>query len=140
MSAKIEISSERDRLDIEQIHSYISNRSYWGRGRTLEQVKASIEHSICFGAYVDGTFGGFTRVVSDRVTFAYVLDLFVLEDFRGHRVSRALIEAMLRHEELQTVDWMLGTKDAHGLYQKYGFQRITDTNRYMGRLSGPHRA
>lgn len=131
MNSKIEIRSEISSTEMEIIHDYISNRSYWGKGRSFEHVRQSIEQSICFGAHYDRQFAGFTRVVSDRTTFAYILDLFVLEDFRNLKISRALVKAMLSHPNLQTVGWMLGTNDAHGLYEKYGFQTIEDPNRYM---------
>jgi GNAT superfamily N-acetyltransferase len=127
----IEVSDDQSRLDVPQIHGYICNRSYWGRGRTLQQVQDSIRNSICFGAYADSQFVGFTRVVTDKVAFAYVLDLFVLEDFRKRGVSRKLVEAMLDHSDLQTVNWLLGTNDAHGLYEKYGFEVVEDPRRFM---------
>jgi len=94
-------------------------------------VRISLRNSICFGAYVDGVFSGFTRVVTDAVAFAYVLGLFVLDKYRGLGVSRRLVEAMVSHEDLQTTNWLLATKDAHGLYAKYGFQTVSDPNRYM---------
>ena len=131
MSSVIEVFDDRSRLDLHLIHDYICNRSYWGKGRTIQQVADSIEHSICFGAYINGDFVGFTRVVTDTVAFAYVLDLFVLEEYRGQGISRALIEAMLVHEDLQTVNWLLGTQDAHGLYEKYGFTAVDDPRRFM---------
>jgi GNAT superfamily N-acetyltransferase len=87
--------------------------------------------SFGVGAYINGRFAGFTRVVTDTVAFAYVLDLFVLEEHRGKGISRALVEAMLAHEDLQTVSWLLGTQDAHGLYEKYGFNVVEDPRRFM---------
>ena len=131
---EIEISSDVGQLDVESIHDFICNRSYWGKGRTIEQVRKTLGHSICFGAYVDGNFSGFTRVVTDTVAFAYVLDMFVLEDYRGLGISRRLVEAMLSHEELQSPNWLLATQDAHGLYEKYGFQTVGDPNRYMRKV------
>lgn len=136
MNSVIEVSEDQSKLDLHQIHDYICNRSYWGRGRTFEQVADSIDHSICFGAYINGSFAGFTRVVTDTVAFAYVLDLFVLEEHRGLGISRALVEAMLAHENLQTVNWLLGTQDAHGLYEKYGFTVVEDPRRFMRKSSG----
>ena len=129
----IEVSDDPSKLDVPLIHDYLCNRSYWGRGRTLKQVKESIDNSICFGAYADSQFAGFTRVVTDKVAFAYVLDLFVLEEFREQGISRKLVEAMLEHPELQTVNWLLGTNDAHGLYEKYGFKVVNDPHRLMRR-------
>ena len=132
---KLEIRNDVSAQDAALIQDYISNRSYWGRGRTLAQVEASIRQSICFGAYYGEQLAGFTRAVSDTVTFAYVLDLFVLEEFRGRGISKKLVEAMLAHKELQTVNWLLGTNDAHGLYEQYGFSTVEASGRYMGRKS-----
>jgi len=129
----IEVSTDIRRLNVELIHEYISNRSYWGTGRTFEQVQESLRHSICFGAYSNGTFAGFGRVVSDRVAFSYILDMFVLEDFRGIGISRKIIEAMLSHPDLQTTNWLLGTEDAHGLYEKYRFEVVANPRRFMRR-------
>ncbi|MEM7376545.1 MAG: GNAT family N-acetyltransferase, partial [Pseudomonadota bacterium] len=126
----VTVSTETARLDVDRIHDYISTRSYWGQGRTRAEVERTIAASLCFGAYQAGDFVGFCRVVTDRVTVAYVLDLFVLEAHRGQGVAAQLVEAMLAHPELQTVVWYLSTRDAHRLYERYGFV-ATAPNRLM---------
>ena len=135
MLGNVEVCYDKARMDIAVIHDYISNRSYWGAGRTVAQVTTTIEESICFGIFIDGQQAGFTRVVSDTVCFAYVLDLFILEAYRGQGLSSLLIESMLAHEALQTVKWLLSTNDAHGLYEKYGFANVEDPNHYMRKVA-----
>ncbi|MFT7682499.1 MAG: GNAT superfamily N-acetyltransferase [Moritella dasanensis] len=136
MIDEIVVYTDKNMMDIFAIHNYISNKSYWGKGRTIEQVAKTIEMSFCFGIFIDGEQVGFTRVLSDTVSFAYVLDLYVLEEYRGKGLSRILIESMLNHEELQTVNWLLGTNDTHGLYEKYGFAKVEDPNRFMRKRAG----
>ena len=115
------------------IHDFISNQSYWGKGRTLEQVRVTIEYSICFGAYSNEDQIGFCRAVTDKVAFAYIMDLFVVKPFRGQGIGKLLIEEMLTHPELKTVNWLLATDGAHDLYTKFGFSKVEGSDRYMKR-------
>lgn len=118
----VEISTDPARLDLDLVHGYLT-RSYWAAGVPREVVARSIAHSICFGAYVDGRQVGFARVITDRATFAYLADVFVLEPFRGRGVSKQLVDAVLAHPDVQGLRrFCLVTRDAHGLYARYGFR------------------
>src|SRR5687767_2349304 len=105
-----EISTDRARLDIDLIHRFLSEESYWAKGRDRAIVERSIENSMPFGAYLDGRQVGFARVVTDCSTFAWLADVFVVAEHRGHGVGRRLVEAVLAHPELQPMQrWLLGT-------------------------------
>lgn len=130
---KLEISTDKSRLDIEMIHHFISNESYWGQGRSLEQVETTINESLCFGAYIGNKQAGFGRVLTDKVCFAYIFDVFVLPQHRGQGIGKRLIETILNHYELTTVSWMLSTNEAHELYERYGFKSIENSKRLMKR-------
>lgn len=115
------ISTDRGRLDLAVIHGYL-DRSYWAAGRSREQVARSIEESVPFGVYHRETQVGFARVVTDHLTLAFLADVFVLEQHRGHGVGTWLVEVVTSQPEFQGVKrWLLGTRDAHGLYRKFGF-------------------
>jgi GNAT superfamily N-acetyltransferase len=129
---KIEISTNQDRLDVEMIHAFLANDSYWVPGISRSSVAKCIEHSLCFGAYSDGRQIGFARIVTDFVRFAHLLDVFVLAEFRGRGIAKLLIESILAHPELRTiVRYTLGTQDAHGLYARYGFSAPANPERQM---------
>ncbi|MFL6468492.1 MAG: GNAT family N-acetyltransferase [Pyrinomonadaceae bacterium] len=126
------MSTDRARLNIDVIHRFLSNESYWAQNRTLEQTKTAIENSVCFGLYQGSEQIGFARVVSDKATFAYIGDVFVLDEFRGQGLGKILMEAMLSHPELQGLRrWVLATKDAHGLYEQFGFSELKFPERWM---------
>jgi GNAT superfamily N-acetyltransferase len=128
----VEISTDPERLDVGLIHRFLAEDSYWARGRTREAVERSIAHSLCFGAYADGRQVGFARAVTDRATFAWLADVFVVADQRGRGVGKLLVEAALGHPELVAVyRWLLGTADAHGLYRRFGFADLRDSGRFM---------
>lgn len=118
------ISDDPARIDAAAVHAYLS-RSYWAERIPLETVKRSIEHSISFGVYDEGrahTQVGFARVITDRATFAYIGDVYILEGYRGRGLSKFLMERIKAHPELQGLRrWMLVTRDAHGLYRQFGF-------------------
>jgi GNAT superfamily N-acetyltransferase len=129
---EFEISTNRSRLDIAMIHQYLSNESYWAQNRTLEQTKTAIKNSICFGVYLGDKQIGFARVVSDKATFAYIGDVFILDELRGRGLSKMLMRAMLEHPELQGLRrWVLATRDAHGLYEQFGFTTLKFPDRWM---------
>jgi GNAT superfamily N-acetyltransferase len=127
------ISTDKARLDLGVIHEFLSN-SYWATGRSLETIRRSIENSVAFGIYHKDEQVGFARVITDYATFAWVADVFVVESHRGQGLSKWLMEVMLAHPDLQGFRrWVLATKDAHGLYRKFGFAELKRPERWMER-------
>jgi GNAT superfamily N-acetyltransferase len=126
------ISTNRDDLDFEVIYGFIST-SYWAAGIPREVMQKAIDNSLCFGAYSpSGEQIAFARVTTDRATFAYLADVFVLEAYRGLGVSAKLMEAVISHPDLQGLRrFMLATFDAHGLYATFGFQPIDRVDTLM---------
>ena len=132
MAAMIEISTDTNKLDVDTIHSFLSESSYWASGIPRELVERSIENSLCFGAYDDDLQVGFARVVTDYATFGYVADVFVLPTHRGQGIARQLLEAVKNHPDLQRLRrWHLLTRDAHKLYAAFGFREIESPQRHM---------
>ena len=119
---ELRITTEKAELDIPLIHQVLSEQTTWAKGIPFAVVQRSIEHSLCFGGFVDGAQVAFARVISDYATFANVVDVFVLPEHRGKGYSKALMSAVLAHPKLQGLRrMMLATADAHGLYAQYGF-------------------
>src|SRR5258705_8956408 len=113
------ISTDRSRLDVLLIHDFLSNTSYWAKGRSLEQIERSIEHSLNFGMFTGTKQIGFARVVTDYATFAWLADVFVLNEHRGRGLGKWLIQVITTHSRLQGFRrWILATKDAHELYRQ----------------------
>lgn len=128
------VSSDRSRLDVHLVHSFLSEQSYWARGVSRDALERSLKDSYCFGLYAGGQQLGFARVVSDGSRFAFLADVFVREEARGRGLGRWLVECVLAAPGLSDVQrWLLGTRDAHGLYERYGFE-IAPAGRYMLRL------
>ena len=133
------ISTDRARLQVDVVHGYLA-RSYWAPGIAREKVERSIEASLCFGVYEAGSRRqvGFARAITDFTTFAWVSDVFVLEEARGQGLATWLMETILAHEELQGLRrWVLATRDAHGLYAKVGFRAVEKPAEYMERRRQP---
>jgi N-acetylglutamate synthase-like GNAT family acetyltransferase len=126
------ISSAHHELDIPLIHDFIS-RSYWGDGIPRAVVEKAIKNSLCFGIFTDtGDQAGFARVITDRATFAYLADVFVLEAHRGKGLSKKLIAHIARHPDLQGLRrMMLATRDAHSLYAGYGYKPLANPDTFM---------
>lgn len=135
-NGEFEIDDDRSRLQVDAIHNYLANESYWARTRTREQTETAIEHSICFGLYHQDRQIGFARVVSDQATFAYLGDVFVIEEFRGQGLSKWLMEVIILHPDLQGLRrWVLATFDAHGLYEQFEFASLRFPERWMERTA-----
>ncbi len=117
------ISTELALMDLPMIHHFLSTQSSWAIGIPLATVERSLQHSLCFGGFdQNGKQIAFARVVSDRATFAYLMDVFVLPEQRGQGYSKALVQAILAHPELQGLRrFMLASANARDLYQRYGF-------------------
>lgn len=130
-----EISTDRARLDVALIHRWLSEDSYWAKGVPRDVVERSIENALCFGIYDgNGAQVGFARVITDKATFAYLADVFVLEAHRGKGLSKTLMAEILAHPELQDLRrWLLATWDAHGLYAQFGFTPLDRPERIMER-------
>ena len=130
--ADLMISDDLALLDRPLIHRFLSEGSYWAKNVPREVVDRSINHSLCFGIYEAGRQIGFARVVTDRATFAWLADVFVLEARRGRGLSKQLMAAVIAHPALQGLRrFMLATLDAHGLYQQFGFAAVKDVERFM---------
>ena len=126
------ISTDKDLLDLEMIYNYLSKESYWSKGIAVERVHTSIANSLCFGVYADGKQVGFARVITDKASFAYLCDVFVLDSYRGAGLSKWLLQTILAHSELQGLKrWVLATADAHGLYKQFGFGPLTKPENWM---------
>jgi GNAT superfamily N-acetyltransferase len=130
------ISTDNHRLNIPLIHDFISNQSYWGQGRKIEIVQLALNNSLNFGLYKNGEQIGFARVVTDYCTFAWLADVFITEGFRGEGLSKWLMEVIMNHPRLMNMRrWVLATKDAHGLYEQFGFGRMAQPERWMERFN-----
>jgi len=127
------VSTDPERLDLGTVHEFLTN-SYWARGVSPDVILRSVSNSLCFGLYRRGEQVGFARVITDRATFAYLADVFVLEGHRGRGLGRWLMEVVLTHPDLQGLRrWMLATADAHGLYREYGFHELGKPGIFMER-------
>ncbi len=125
-------SDNKDLLQLDVIHNYLSKESYWAKGISKELVKRSIEGSFCFGAYRANKQIAFARVITDNASFGYLADVFVLEEYRGKGVSKVLMKFIMDHKALKGLRrFMLATKDAHSLYEKFGFKALATPERFM---------
>jgi GNAT superfamily N-acetyltransferase len=125
------VSTDPSRIDLDRVRAFLT-RSYWAEGIPRETVARSIEHSIPFGLYDGREQIGFARVVTDRATFAWLADVYVEEGHRGKGLGKLLMCAVMAHPELQSLRrWMLGTRDAHGLYRQFGFSELARPERWM---------
>lgn len=128
------ISTDPARLDVSLIHTFLSQSSYWAQNRSLDRVILSIENSLNFGLYHDERQIGFARIVTDYATFAWLADVFIIEDYRGHGLGKWLIETVVGHPALQVLRrWVLATRDAHGLYGQFGFVELRQPHSWMER-------
>jgi GNAT superfamily N-acetyltransferase len=128
---EFQISTDPARIDLRAVHDFLTN-SYWARGIPFETVQRSIQNSFCFGIYHGDRQIGFARVITDRATFAYLADVFVLPDYRGRGLSKWLMKCIIAHPDLQGLRrWMLATRDAHALYTQYGFSPLKAPERWM---------
>lgn len=120
--SSFEVSTDQARLDIPMIYRFLSEQSSWAVGISRPLVERAIENSLCFGGYLDGRQVAFARVITDFATFANMVDVFVVPEFRGHGYGKQLVAAVLRHPSLQRLRrFTLATHDAQGLYERFGF-------------------
>ena len=131
---KITVSTDKSKLDVSFIQNFLKD-VYWAAGRTMEEVQITIDSSFCFGIYLDSKQIGFCRVITDYVVFAYVMDVFILEEHRGKGYSSMLINVMMTEPKLQQVKiWRLATSDAHFLYKKFGFTSLAHPEKMMEKI------
>jgi N-acetylglutamate synthase-like GNAT family acetyltransferase len=130
--AGYKISTNKSDLDFNIIHSFISN-TYWAKGIPAETLKKAIDNSICFGVFTEQNEQiGFARVVTDTATFAYLADVFILEAHRGKGLSKWLVQEIVAHPDLQNLRrFTLATRDAHGLYEQFGFSALSYPDTFM---------
>jgi GNAT superfamily N-acetyltransferase len=127
-----EVSTDRARLDVARIHRWLSEESYWANGIPRAILERAIENSLCFGIYDGGEQIAFARVISDYATYAYLCDVFVAASHRGRGVGKELMRAVREHPSLQGLRrWGLATRDAHGLYEQFGFTPLSMPERMM---------
>ncbi|NCP06741.1 MAG: GNAT family N-acetyltransferase [Flavobacteriales bacterium] len=130
----IEISTNKSKLQIEVIHAFLTE-TYWAKGKTLDEVKKTIENCLCFGVYFNDKQIGFARIATDYVVFAYLMDVFILSEYRGKGYSKQLMKAIHEEPQLRTCKvWMLKTSDAHGLYKQFGYTDLKHPEKVMERI------
>lgn len=132
MSA-LRISTDPGQLDVDMIHRFLSQESYWAAGISRAVLERALAHSVCFGCYLDEVQVAFARVVTDRATFAHLKDVFVLPEFRGRGFGTQLMQAVMAYPDLRAVTFTLQTNDAHALYKKFGFVLQPHSERSMVR-------
>jgi GNAT superfamily N-acetyltransferase len=124
---KYSINTDREKLDIDFIHDYLCNQSYWARGRLRDDVEKSIKNSLCFGIYIHDQQIGFARIVTDYITFAWLCDVFIDSIYQKQGLGKWLIRSITSHPDMKRVKLiMLATSDAHELYRKYGGFKTPD--------------
>jgi GNAT superfamily N-acetyltransferase len=129
---EITISDEKSHIDIDFVHRYLSEESYWAKGIPRDVVIQSIENSLCFSIFYHEKQIGFARVITDQATFAYLCDVFIDASFRGNGYSKQLMQFIMKYPALQDVRvFALGTLDAHGLYSQFGFLPLATPERRM---------
>lgn len=136
--SSLEVTTDHSRIDLDFICNELAS-CYWAIGRPRAKIEASVANSLGFALLADERQVGFARVISDFATFAYLCDVVVAREFRGRGFAFYLLERVFADHRLATVNWTLRTKDAHGLYEKLGFERTFRPERYMERsaLNGP---
>ena len=133
----LEITTDRERIDVELVHRFLTT-SYWATGRPREVVQRSIDHSLCFSAFIAGQQVAFGRAITDYAVFAYIADVFVVPAFQGQGIGKALVRAMVDHPQLKELQLVLRTRDAHGLYAQFGFNTIPGPENTMARYPASH--
>jgi len=130
------ISTDPARLDVDAIAGMLT-RAYWAKGRTHDVIARYLQHSLTFGIYDDDRQIGLARVVSDYTTFAWLCDVFIHEDYRGHGLGKWLMQTIHDHPDLKGLRrWLLATRDAHGLYEQFGWTPLANPERWMEKFNG----
>ncbi|QJW92045.1 GNAT family N-acetyltransferase [Spirosoma taeanense] len=128
------VSTDKTRLDVALIHRFLSTESYWALNIPIELVERAIRNSLCFGVYLDVEQVGFARVITDEATFAYLADVFIVAEHRGRGLSKLLMQTISDYPALQGLRrWVLATRDAHSLYEQFGFTALDHPYIFMQR-------
>ena len=131
---RITVSTDKSKLDVPFIQHFLKD-IYWAAGRTIAEVQTTIAHSFCFGIYLGDKQIGFARVITDYVVFAFVMDVFITEEYRGKGYSSLLIDNMMNEPQLKNIQiWRLATTDAHFLYRKFGFKELAHPEKLMEKI------
>ena len=131
---RITVSTDKSKLDVPFIQHFLKD-IYWAAGRTIAEVQTTIAHSFCFGIYLGDKQIGFARVITDYVVFAYVMDVFITEEYRGKGYSSLLIDNMMNEPQLKNIQiWRLATTDANFLYRKFGFKELAHPEKLMEKI------
>ena len=126
------ISTDQDRIDVDAVHRFLCDDSYWAAAVPVDVVRRSIQNSLCFGVYLGDQQVGFARVITDYATFAYIADVYVVTEYRRQGLAKWLMNVIREHPELQGLRrWLLVTRDAHGLYSGAGFRALENPDRWM---------
>jgi GNAT superfamily N-acetyltransferase len=132
MQSNYNISTDKSLLDVAAVHHFLSTEAYWSKHIPIATVQRAIENSLCFGIYHGTAQVGFARLITDYATFAYLSDVYVLQEHRGKGLSKRLMETIMAHPDVQGLRrWVLLTHDAHGLYAQHGWSPITYVERWM---------
>lgn len=138
LPTNFEVSSDPDRLDLDVVHEFLRT-SYWAEGRERAVTELTVRNSLCFGGYLSGRQVAFGRIVTDRTVIGYLADVFVLPEFRSRGLGTALIHSILEHRDvvrLQVI--LLRTRDAHGIYRKFGFEGLRRPDEMMALYPNGH--
>ena len=131
----IYFSSKTEDMDLDAIFKFIKS-SYWGKIRTIEEQEIALNNSINFGLFHNGNQIAYSRVMTDKVFFAYLLDFYVIKEFQGRGLGKLLMEKILNFPSIKNIDkWMLATRDAHGLYEQFDFKLVKSPEKLMEKLS-----
>ncbi|MBS1532859.1 MAG: GNAT family N-acetyltransferase [Bacteroidetes bacterium] len=126
------ITNDKNQIDFDRVYHYLEHESYWAKGVTAERLRTAIDNSMCFVILKQNELAGFARVVTDQATFAYICDVFILEEHRRLGLSKWLIQTIVQHPDLQGLRrWSLATLDAHSLYEQFGFVPLSKPERWM---------
>ena len=126
------ISTDKSKLDLKAVHHFLATQSYWCLNIPFEKVATAAANSLCFGLYCKDQQIGYARIITDYATVAYLGDVYVLPEFRGRGLSKWLLQTIMSYPELQGLRrWILATRDAHGLYQQFGWQPFANPEKWM---------
>ena len=129
--AEFTVSDRKEDMNVTMIHGFLTN-SYWAKGIGKSTIERAIANSLCLGVFHNEKQIGFGRAITDRSSFAYLADVFILEEYRGRCLGKWLVDCFLEHEELQGLRrWLLATLDAHDLYRQKGFVPLQEPQRFM---------